>query len=50
MHREMMRNASQRAAWLAFIWADKTMMRDSWYFIFWLAIVLGWPLFVTFAE
>jgi len=25
-------------------------MRDSWYFIFWLAIVLGWPLFVTFAE
>jgi hypothetical protein len=33
--------------------AAKTMMRDSWYFIFslfWLAIVLGWLLFVTFAE
>jgi hypothetical protein len=29
------------------------MMRDSWYVIFslfWLVIVLGWLLFVTFAE
>ena len=39
--------------WFLIHLADETMMRDRWYFIFslfGLAIVLGWLLFVTFAE
>lgn len=38
-------------AWIAFAWLTRSMMRDSWYFLvslIWLAIVLGWLLFVTF--